>query len=429
MRPAFHSVTLGCKLNRFDTAALEGALAARGWVAADDPRDAAIVIVNTCTVTHRADAAARKAIRRIRRENPGCKLWVTGCCAERDPRALRAIDGVDRVFGNRAKPDFAAWLDGTESDEAAPAAGGDRGCDGAALPALHFGRRTRAYLRVQDGCRLACSYCIIPEVRGGSRSVPADAVLRAAAHLRARGFREIVLTGVNTGDWGRDLEPRADLPSLLDALVERLAARHGDDFRVRLNSLEPRTVTDAVIDRLAAEPRLAPHLQVPLQSGSDAILAAMRRNYRTDLYRERVERLRARVPHAGIGADVIVGFPGETDARFRETLEFVESSPLTYLHVFSWSPRPGTPAAELPGRVPAAAIRERNRALRELAERKTRAFRRRLAGRTERAIVLEPDGGPEAPLRALTGNFLEVRLPAGRAAPGDLVPVVLGAGG
>lgn len=429
---AFHTVTLGCKLNQFDTAAIEGELAARGYEESSAADAASIVIVNTCTVTHRADADARKLIRRIRRRNSDAQLWVTGCYAEREPELLRAIPGVDRVFGNREKHRVGEFLDAKDADpdlkdldRSRRGPEGDRGCGGAlsaplqAPAALHFGARTRAFLRIQDGCRLACSYCIIPTVRGTSRSVPVENVLRSARHLWNQGYREIVLTGVNSGDWGRDLEPRSNLQSLLREMLV-----HAGDNRLRLNSLEPLTISEDLIALMAEDSRLAPHLQVPLQSGSPKILQAMRRNYRREAYLDRLARLRESIPHVGLGADVIVGFPGETETCFQETYDFIAASPLNYLHVFSWSPRPGTPAAERPGRVPEREIQLRNRALRELAAEHSVRFRQGQLGQVRQALVLEPKTDSQR-LRALTDNFFEVTLPKESARPGELVRVIL----
>lgn len=421
--PGFHTITLGCKLNQFDTAAIEGELSARGYVPRRGPDGAEVVIVNTCTVTHKADAEARRLIRGVRRVNPDCRLLVTGCYAESDPGTIRALGGVDRVFGNRDKPRLAGILDelGLTGSRSAPGrfAGEDRGCDGVdGLPrALHFGQRSRAFLKIQEGCRLACSYCVIPAVRGPSRSVSSAEVLAAARRLAAEGYREIVLTGVNTGDYGRDRTPATDLATLLRTLLGTLGA-----LRIRLNSLEPLTVSEDIVSLIAEQPRLAPHLQVPLQSGSPEILRRMRRNYRLEQYRERLERLRQRVPHIGLGADVIVGFPGEDERRFEETFRFIEASPLNYLHVFSWSPRRGTPAALLSDRVEPAAVRRRSRRLRALAARLGHDFRLGFEGRTLDAITLGPATGHRA-TRALTGNFIEVWLRGQPLPPGRPVRV------
>jgi len=412
----YHTVTLGCKLNQFDTAAIEGELVRRGFRSEVDPGQAAVVIVNTCTVTATADTDARKRIRQLRRRNPDCTLLVTGCYAERDAETIRGLPGVDHVIGNREKATIGPVLDHLLAG--APAVvSGDRGCDASLElpPALHFGERSRAFLKVQEGCRLACSYCVIPSVRGPSRSVRGETVVAAATSLFETGYREIVLTGVNVGDYGRDLDP----PSNLATLLRRLLTVCGPN-RIRLNSLEPRTVTDEIVELMAREPRLAPHLQVPLQSGSDDILRRMRRNYGVDAYMERLNRLRAAVPHAGLGADVIVGFPGEDDARFRRTYDLIASSPLNYLHVFSWSPRPGTPAADYPERVPVEQVKERSRALRALGEELSLRFRRGFVGRSLDAVVLGPRRS-DGMLRALTGNFIEVALNPGSAARGDIV--------
>jgi len=418
----FHTITLGCKLNQFDGAAIEGELARRGFTHEPDRTQAEVVVINTCTVTHKADAEARRLVRSVRRHNPRCLLLVTGCYAELDAEAVAAIEGVDRVFGNRDKPRLGPILDELGLiDPAADDAPGDRGCDAyAELPrALHFGDRTRAFLKIQQGCRLSCSYCIIPTVRGPSRSVPIADVRSVLAELVRAGYREIVLTGVNSGDYGSDLDPPGDLAGLL----RRLLADCGP-VRIRLNSLEPMTLTDEIIRLMADEPRLAPHLQVPLQSGSETVLRRMRRNYRLDAYLDRLRRVRRAVPHAGLGADVIVGFPGETESMFGETYEFIEASPLNYLHVFSWSPRPGTAAADLPDRVAPADVRDRSTRLRRLGDDLGLRFREAQLGRKLDAIVLGPRPG-DGRVRALTGNFIEVSLEPGAAERGDLIEVLI----
>jgi len=416
-------VTLGCKLNQFDGAAIEGELVRRGYRQAAAPTAAQVIVINTCTVTHKADADARKLIRSMRRASPDCSLLVTGCYAEREGQALEAMQEVTRVFGNRDKARLGWILDELGIDLRKPAAPIDRGCDNVGeLPqALHFGERSRAFLKIQEGCRLACSYCIIPEVRGPSRSVPPALVEQALARLVAAGYREIVLTGVNTGDYGRDLDPQLDLATLLRRLFDQCGPT-----RLRLNSLEPRTVTDDIVELLATEPRLASHLQVPLQSGSSQLLRSMRRNYRRETYAEVLSRLRGAIPDIGLGADVIVGFPGETDALFEETFDFIEDAPLNYLHVFSWSARPGTPAADYPERVDPRVQRERSRRLRNLGDDLSLRFRQRFEGRRLDAVAL--GNRRDAPYqRALTGNFIDVDLPPDSVTPGQPVTVRVGA--
>jgi threonylcarbamoyladenosine tRNA methylthiotransferase MtaB len=339
---------------------------------------------------------------------------------------------LDAVLGRAARHRLPAALLGGAAAEAPGGAGADaRGaaassgagapapCGPGAAPAVSFEESARAWLRVQEGCDLACSYCIIPRVRGPGRSLPAAAVVADARALAAQGVREIGLTGVNVGSWGRDLAPRAELADLLEAL---LAAEL--PLVLRLNSLEPRTVTPRLVELLATTTaeRLAPHLQVPLQSGCDRVLGAMARTYRTADYRAIIETLAARVPDICLGADVIAGFPGEGEAEHRATLAFVESLPLAYLHVFSYSARPGTRAAALPGRLPPDVVRARTAELRALGAGKKRAYRERLLGRTLPALAL---GGlaPDGWRRTLTAHYIEVLVPT--APPGAPLAVRL----
>ena len=428
--PTYRIVTLGCKLNQADSASLEARLRSLGLrrVDAGDPPDgspeggtADLVILNTCTVTHNADREARQIARRLRRGNPRATLIATGCYAERDPRALEALQVVDHVVGMKDQAARVTML-------AAKALGlpydpehhdlGAHGATDACEPlagGVLDGDRTRAYLKVQDGCGLRCSYCIIPSVRGASRSVPPDEVLRRISLLVEAGYREIVFTGVNTGDYGRDLEPSRPLHRLLQSAVGLPGLG-----RLRLNSLEPRTVTAGVVGALRdSGGRLAPHLQVPLQSGCDTTLARMRRPYRTADYARIVSGLRAAIPGIGLGADVIAGFPGETDAEFEATVRFIADSPLNYLHVFSYSARPGTAAASLPGQVPAALVRERSARLRALGRELSRRFRLSFAGRRLEVLTLR-EVRPDGRLRALSGNFIDLGLDTAGRPPGDL---------
>ncbi|RMG47666.1 MAG: MiaB/RimO family radical SAM methylthiotransferase [Acidobacteria bacterium] len=404
-RGLYHVVTLGCKLNRFDSSRVEGILRAAGYRATADVRRADVIVLNTCTVTGRADAEGRKLARRLRRANPRARLIATGCYAERDPEALRRLGVLDEVVGL------------AERDRLPEALFGEEACVTASID-LFFADRARAFLRIQEGCDLRCSYCVIPSVRGPSRSVPLQQVVDGVRRLADAGVKEVGLTGINTGAWGRDLTPRRRLAELLETLVNLDAG-----VRYRLNSLEPRCVAPEILDLMAARPDvLVPHLQVPLQSGSDRILALMSRNYRSADYRRVVESVAERVPDVCIGADVITGFPGETEEDFRRTLRLVESLPLAYLHVFSYSPRPGTRAASLPGQVDPARRRARTARLRQAGTELARAFRSRMLGRTFEALALEAvaDDGAR---RALTGNYIEVRVPG--LPPGELVPVRL----
>lgn len=398
-----HVTTLGCKLNQLDSAELAGAL--RGTASrVEDPSGARLVIVNTCTVTAAADSDARQILRRRRRESPHALIVATGCYAERKADEIRAMPEVDLVLRREDRPHAAEVL----LDHLRRRFPEDLS-DGCAERVLEdhlpdFGERSRAYLRVQEGCDLRCSYCIIPEVRGVSRSVPPEAVRRRLRLLLDAGFREVVLTGVNTGDYGKDLEPRTDLATLLGGL-----ASEGGDFRLRLNSVEPRRVTRGLMEVMERSDKIARHLQVPLQSGSDRVLGRMRRNYRTGHYRRVIQELRSRMPDIGLGADVIAGFPGESAVDFDRTVRFIRSVPLNYLHVFSYSPRPGTPAADSGGQVDPGVIRDRSLILRDLGREISREFRLSQAGRPHRALVLR-GSRRDGRRRGLTSNFIEVSL-------------------
>ncbi|HEV8198989.1 MAG TPA: MiaB/RimO family radical SAM methylthiotransferase [Candidatus Polarisedimenticolia bacterium] len=439
--PTYRIVTLGCKLNQADSAALEARLRRLGMRrAAENPapggahrpeQDAGVdlVLLNTCTVTGGADREARQIARRLRRANPGATLVVTGCYAERDAEALRRIAGVDAVVGMADQAGRVETIARAALGLAGPAAPAARPASSpGAAPGLDLGRfgetiacdpaerdRTRAFLKIQDGCDLRCSYCVIPSVRGASRSLPAPMVLDRLAALAGAGYREVVLTGVNTGDWGGDFDP----PDRLEHLLARALDR-GDVARLRLNSLEPRTVSERIASLLAGgKGRLARHLQVPLQSGCDTVLARMRRNYRSAEYARVLERVRSAVPDAALGADVIVGFPGETDAEFESTCRFIEASPLAYLHVFPYSERPGTAAASLGDRVPPPVMAARGARLRALGGALSLRFRRRFVGRTLEVLALR-EVRPDGRVRALSDNFIDCGLDAGGRDAGDL---------
>ena len=423
--PTYRIVTMGCKLNQAESSAVEASLRALGLSRPLDAGAADVVVLNTCTVTGGADREARQIARRLRRANPCALILATGCYAERDAEALRSAAGLDAVVGLHDQPGRIARLVADALGPRLPAAGSDLGEHGATAACdlrVEDADRTRAYLKVQDGCDLRCSYCIIPSVRGASRSLPPDAIVHALARLMEAGYREIVLTGVNTGDYGKDLDP----PLRLHHLLERASSVSGLG-RLRLNSLEPRTVSDDLVAFLAGEGgRVVPHLQIPLQSGSDAVLARMRRPYRTADYAAIVERLRRRIPRIGIGADVIVGFPGESDAEFEETVLFIASSPLCYLHVFSYSARPGTRAATLPDQVPPPIIKQRSARLRALGSDLSLRFRAGQVGRVLPVLTLR-EVRADGRLRALSDSFIDLGLDTGGRPPEPLFNRLLAA--
>jgi len=399
----------GCRATQADGAALESQLAASGLEVAAERARADLVVLNTCTVTSTADDDVRQTIRRVHRENPAARILVTGCYAQRAPQELASLPGVEWVVGNSHKTRIAELV--TLSPAGTPYHGnihvGDIFAQQDFLSAPvedAAGDRTRPNLKIQDGCNNRCSFCIIPFVRGRSRSLPADRVVEQVRGL-ARRYREIVLSGINLGRWGR--EPGGALR--LAGLVRRLLAET-DVERLRLSSVEPMDFSDDLLGLMAESPRIAPHVHAPLQSGCDKVLRRMRRKYRPRHYAERVLKARAWMPDAAIGADVMVGFPGETDAEFEESRQFIESLPFTYLHVFTYSERPGTPAAEAAAQVPMRLRKERNRVLRELAAARNLAFRESMVGRTLSAVTLHETG------TALSGNYLKVELAAPRDA-------------
>jgi threonylcarbamoyladenosine tRNA methylthiotransferase MtaB len=399
-------VTLGCKVNQFESRALEEALEARGHTTVPFGEPADAVVVNSCTVTHRSDRDARALARRARRANPDARILVTGCYAQVDPEAVRRL-GVDAVVGTGEKGAIPDLLD-------AGAGGvlvGDVTGLGelAATPVRRFRERSRAFCKVQDGCDAACTYCIVPRARGRSRSLPLTEVRRALARLRDSGHGEVVLTGVHLGLWGRGLEPPLPFTALLEA-VETAGIP-----RVRLSSLEPGELTGEVIGAVGASQILCRHLHVPLQSGSDRVLSAMGRPYAAAEYRDRVAAALRALPGLCLGADVIVGFPGEDDAAFDETRKLVEAVPFAYLHVFPFSPRRGTRAWNLPGRAPTEKVRERARLLRAASDRKRREFHQTHLGRELLAL---PEGeAPGGALTARTRNYIPVRIPWEGAVP------------
>ena len=425
---SFHIVQFGCRATQADAAAIEAQLLGQGCRLADESDSAEIVVVNTCTVTASADSQARDAIRKIHAKNPAARVIVTGCYAQRAPEELAALPGVSWVVGNSHKPQIPGLVQSISSG--APQST-FISLDSLVLPAAPLpakilsgnifeqtallsapvlggeGNHTRPTLKIQDGCNSRCSYCVIPFVRGKSRSLPPDTVIEEIQRLVSSGFREVVLSGINLGSYGRDLSPRVEFGDLLIRVLEETSLD-----RLRISSIEPMDVTQDLVDLFAGSDRLARHFHMPLQSGSDRILAAMHRWYRAEHYARRVELIRERLPHAAIGADVIAGFPGESDADHAATLAFIESLPFTYLHVFSYSARPGTKAAALPGQVPGRVIKRRAQQLRALGDAKAAAFRRSQIGRTLRVLTLRREDDPDSAITpALSSNYLRVRIP------------------
>jgi threonylcarbamoyladenosine tRNA methylthiotransferase MtaB len=458
----FYIENFGCRATQADGAALERQFLERGLERAKVASDAEIVVLNTCTVTAGADKDARASIRRLQRVNPDCRILVTGCYAQRAPQELAALPGVTWVVGNSHKhqaaeiaissssrsagsssssgfvplaqlslgPHFKDQLsnDQLSGDQFSNVIVGDIFAHTELLAAPVFeaaNERTRPNLKVQDGCGNRCSFCVIPYVRGQSRSLPRERVIAEVGTLVEAGYREVVISGINLGRWGRDLEGSSQpsavssqlkptsndhrLESLIRAVLDQTSLE-----KLRISSVEPMDWSDELIGLVAASGRIAKHAHVPMQSGSDAVLRRMHRKYRPWHYREKILKIRRAMPTAAIGADVMVGFPGETEAEFDETRRMIEELPFTYLHVFTYSARPGTLAAEQAGQVPATVARERNRVLREIASRKKAAFMRSLVGTVVEAITLQ--SGDAEFTEALTDNYLKMKISGHHAA-------------
>ena len=397
--------TLGCRLNQVESQEIGALLEGRGFRVVEPGAPAQVYVINTCTVTGRADFSDRQLIRRIARENPEAYLVVTGCYAQTDPEAAAAIAGVDLVVGNQEKYRLAELL-GSLTKRPRPAVAVADIAAAREVPIAPFARmagRSRAFVKIQDGCQHRCAFCIVPAARGRSRSQEAKVVLDQVRALAAAGHLDVTLTGVDIGHYGRDLYPRTTLAALLRELAEVEGLRW-----LRLSSVLPSYFTPELVDAVTTLPVMAPHLHLPLQSGSDRVLRLMRRPYHTGMYRALVDRLAAAVPGLGLGADVIVGHPGETEEDFEATMRFVEALPFSSLHVFSYSDRKGTEAARRPGHVTGPAIRERSRRLRRLGAEKSLAFRRGLVGRRRDAVVLDARDRRTGLLAGLTDNYVEV---------------------
>ncbi len=452
---SFYVENFGCRATQADGAAIDRQFRDQGLLRADTPDRAEYVVLNTCAVTASAEQDARAAVRRIRRQNPECKIVMTGCYAQRAPAEVAALGGVSHVIGNSHKHTLAQIALGAHSEKniAEP---------GSFVPVAHLGvtppspvrdsgavaeiyvsdifahtdllaapvfdssnERTRPNLKVQDGCNNRCSFCIIPSLRGRSRSLDPDQVVREVNQLVAAGYREVVLSGINLGRWGRDFSVWSGRPRpLMFADLVRSILDRTPVEKLRISSVEPMDWSDSLVRLVAESPRIAKHAHVPMQSGSDAVLRRMRRKYRPWHYREKIEKIRAAMPTAAIGADVMVGFPGETEAEFEETRRMIEVLPFTYLHVFTFSARPGTPAATMSNQVPVHTAREHNRVLRELAADKKLAFMRSFVGRELEAITLNVTSEDADGIwtEALSDNYLKVRL-AGRHEPNRWVSV------
>jgi threonylcarbamoyladenosine tRNA methylthiotransferase MtaB len=464
----FHILNFGCRASQADGAALKQQLLHAGLQEAASVEESAVAIVNTCTVTASADAEVRQFVRRIHRRNPQCRILVTGCYAQRAPEEIAKLEGVAWVVGNSHKHLVSTILApkpteesgdrvigrlGAQMENVLPIAAspsrtgkplvqiqgdpslpapdlGPRTSDSAEVfvgeitEEFHFAPvfaddRTRPTLKIQDGCDARCSFCVIPSVRGPSRSLAPEKVLEQVRQLEADGYKEVVLSGINLGGYGRDLGRRINFLGMVERILGETSIA-----RLRISSIEPMDVGPALIRLVANEPRMAQHFHVPLQSGCNRILRLMNRRYWTRQYAERLLAIHEQIPNAAMGADVMVGFPGETAQDHAASLRFIESLPYTYLHIFPFSARPGTPASTAAAQVNGRVARERSQEIRAVITAKRQAFLEAQVGQSLPALTL--DEAEEGARVALTTNYLKVALPGLEVPPNRLVDVSIG---
>ncbi len=390
--------TLGCKTNQFESAAMTEKFEQSGYQMVPFSGEADIYVINSCTVTARTDAETRRLIRRARRLNPQARIVATGCYAQVAPGELERLPELDSVVGNREKQDIVALVESGESRISDISTEREAG----PLRLESFAEHTRAFLQAQNGCNSFCSYCIVPYARGRSRSVPLEDVLQGVRDLAANGYQEVVLTGIHLGAYGLDLTP----PTSLTELVRRIAAGQLVK-RLRIGSVEPNEVTDELLELMAASDTVCPHLHLPLQSGSDPVLKRMGRHYTSAFFRTLVAKIHAHLPEAFIGADVIAGFPVESEQEFADTVQLITDLPFSDLHVFPYSKRSGTKAADMPGQVPPDRIKYRAEILRNLAEEKQTRFLQQQVGRTLTVLVQGYDSKTKL-CRGLSENYVNV---------------------
>ncbi|OFV93734.1 MAG: tRNA (N(6)-L-threonylcarbamoyladenosine(37)-C(2))-methylthiotransferase MtaB [Acidobacteria bacterium RIFCSPLOWO2_12_FULL_54_10] len=455
--PYFHTINFGCRASQADGAALSEELNQRGFTESSNPDHSDLVVLNSCTVTASADAELRQAARRIHRDNPSAKILITGCYAQRSPGELSSLPGVRWIVGNSHKHQIGLLVVGEcspsiphsdflsvqnlQTAHEVPYHSLESSIPESYLPAhpsapqiivgdiaqaKHFSAmpvmsisaldRTRPNFKIQDGCNSRCSFCIIPSVRGPSRSLSVDEILRQMNTLSDAGYKEVVLSGINLGCFGNDLPGKNSLPSLLRRILKETSIA-----RIRVSSVEPMDFTYELLEVMASSSRIARHIHAPLQSGSNRILRKMRRKYSAQGYCKRILAAFRLMPDAAFGADVMVGFPGETDQDFEETRQWIDSLPFTYLHVFPFSRRPGTPADNMRGQVHGSVVHERSLILRDLVARKNLAFQARQVGKTHSILTLNEFTANGT--SALTGNYLKVFLSGERIPANQLFTV------
>ena len=393
-------ITLGCKANQFESAAMEQLLIQDGYLLCPFEDGAQLVVVNTCTVTSATDAQSRKLVRRARRFNPGCRIVVTGCYAQVRPQELADIPGVEFVIGNMEKQELIAVLNGGGTKVQVSDIATATSCPD--LKIASFFEHSRAFVQIQSGCDAFCSYCIIPFARGRSRSVAVSDVVEQIQRLVENGYHEVVLTGIHIGNYGRDLGSGFSLVQLVQTILNQTTLH-----RLRLGSVEPQELTSELIDVVASSSRVCPHLHIPLQSGSDTVLKRMNRHYTANQFRACLHKIQGIMPDISIGIDLIVGFPGETEAEHDETMALVSFLPIHYLHVFPYSKRPGTSAERMPNQVDPSVAKMRATQLRQFAQTKKRDYINRFVGKRVEVVVEKRSSGQN--WKGLSAEYVSVK--------------------
>lgn len=404
----FRITTLGCKVNQYESDAIAQRLKDLGYVPAGAEDSADLCIINTCTVTQKASMQSRQAVRQFIRSNPQAQIVVTGCYAQTEPDELKKIDGVHHIIGHGDKHNIPDIVLSQEKSLPSPSLIRrnilhERHFK--QIPVTVFGNRTRPFLKIQDGCNTFCTYCIVPYARGRSRSMPLESVLKNIHFLKQAGFHEVVLTGVHLGAYGLDLSPQTSLTALLDHIRESNAMD-----RVRLSSIEPHELTQNIIELVAKTEIFCDHFHIPLQSGDDRILERMHRPYTSSFFIDLIVKIKNRVPDAAIGVDILIGFPDETEKAFENTYSLIEKLPVTYLHVFPFSPRPGTPADKYPQKVPQKTIKARCEQMRRLGDEKKRIFYETFMGKTVEVLIESKRDKATGLLKGITPNYIPVNV-------------------
>ncbi|MCG8635204.1 MAG: tRNA (N(6)-L-threonylcarbamoyladenosine(37)-C(2))-methylthiotransferase MtaB [Desulfobacterales bacterium] len=423
-KKTFYIQTLGCKVNQYESDGIASGLEDSGLIRGETRQGADICIINTCAVTSKAGMQSRQAIRKLIRENPDAEIVVTGCHAQTDPDQIRQIPDIDHIVCHKDKGKIAQCIAGeckeTPSQPSVPFSFQKPDFDNHAQ-FLRFdkpvsGSMTRAYLKIQDGCNAFCTYCIVPYARGASVSMPKREVLNHLEGLAGKGFREVIITGIHTGMYGHDLTPPTSLADLI-----READKKQQVERLRISSIEPNEISQALIDLAGPGRILCDHFHIPLQAGDNEVLKRMKRPYTTEEFESVIHKIHDTLPYAGIGLDTLIGFPGETDAQFENTYRLVKRLPVSYLHVFPFSARKGTPAFHFDPKVPSEVIKERCARMRELDQQKRAEFIKINRGRPLRALVQHQEDKATGMLKAVISNYLTVHIPKKQELKGKII--------